>query len=83
MLVDTIQCFCDDDINFDLQLEELGVDTNALREPATERVFHAWVQDKLGSKMIQLQRHTCSRSIKVLSFVILTLTKHILSLRKT
>ena len=37
--------FGDDDINFDLQLETFGVDTNALREPATERVFHAWVQD--------------------------------------
>ena len=37
--------FGDDDINFDLQLEKFGVDTNALREPATEHVFHAWVQD--------------------------------------
>ena len=38
--------FGDDDINFDLQLENFGVDTNALREPApTECVFHAWVQD--------------------------------------
>jgi DNA topoisomerase VI subunit B len=37
--------FGDDDMNFDLQLEKFGVDTNALRAPATERVFHAWVQD--------------------------------------
>ena len=32
-------------MNFDLQLEQFGVDTNTLREPATERGFHAWVQD--------------------------------------
>ena len=37
--------FGDDDMNFDLQLEEFGVDTNALKEPATERVFRAWVED--------------------------------------
>ena len=38
--------FGDDGMNFDLQLlEQFGVDTNTLREPATEHVFHAWVQD--------------------------------------
>jgi hypothetical protein len=37
--------FGDDDMNFDLQLEQFGVDTNALRAPATERLFHAWVED--------------------------------------
>jgi hypothetical protein len=37
--------FGDDDINFDLQLEQFGVDTKALKEPATERVFCAWVED--------------------------------------
>jgi hypothetical protein len=37
--------FGDDDINFDLGLEKFGVDTNALRAPVTERLFHAWVQD--------------------------------------
>jgi hypothetical protein len=37
--------FGDDDMNFDLQLEEFGVDTKALKEPATERVFCAWVED--------------------------------------
>jgi hypothetical protein len=37
--------FGDDDMNFDLQLEEFGVDTNALKGPATECVFHAWVED--------------------------------------
>ncbi len=37
--------FGDDVMNFDLQLEQLGVDTNDLKEPATERVFHAWVED--------------------------------------
>ncbi len=37
--------FGDDDMNFDLQLEQFGVDTNALKEPATEHVFRAWVED--------------------------------------
>ncbi len=37
--------FGDDDMNFDLQLEEFSVDINALKEPATERVFGAWVED--------------------------------------
>ncbi len=36
--------FGDGDMNFDLRLEELGVDTIALQEPATERVFCAWVE---------------------------------------
>ena len=31
--------------SFDLQLEEFGVDTNALKEGVTERVFRAWVED--------------------------------------
>jgi hypothetical protein len=37
--------FGDDDMNFDLQLEQFGVDTKALKEPATEHVFRAWVED--------------------------------------
>ena len=37
--------FGDDDMNFDLQLEKYGVLTNVLREPATDRVFRAWVED--------------------------------------
>jgi hypothetical protein len=37
--------FGDDDINFDLQLENFGVDMWALKEPAIERVFQAWVED--------------------------------------
>jgi hypothetical protein len=32
-------------MNFDLQLEQFGVDTKALKEPATEHVFRAWVED--------------------------------------
>ncbi len=37
--------FGDDDMNFDLQLEQFGVNTKALKEPATEHVFGAWVED--------------------------------------
>ena len=36
--------FGDDDINFDLQLEKFGVETDVLKEPAIERIFHAWVE---------------------------------------
>lgn len=32
-------------MNFDLQLEKFGVDTNQLRERVVQRVFHAWVED--------------------------------------
>ena len=37
--------FGDDDINFDMQLEQFGVDMGALKEPAVERIFRAWVED--------------------------------------
>lgn len=37
--------FGDDDINFDMQLEQFGVDTEALKEPAVDRVFRAWVEE--------------------------------------
>jgi hypothetical protein len=37
--------FGDDDINFDMQLERYDVDTGALKEPAVERIFWAWVED--------------------------------------
>ena len=37
--------FCDDDINFDLQLEKLDVDSDALKEPQVLRIFKAWVED--------------------------------------
>ena len=37
--------FGDDDINFDMQLERFDVDTGALKEPAVERIFRAWVED--------------------------------------
>ena len=37
--------FGDDDINFDLQLEKFGVNTDILKEPAVERIFHAWVEE--------------------------------------
>ena len=44
---DTMQCLemRDDDINFDLQLESLGVDMGALKEPAIDHLFWAWVKD--------------------------------------
>ena len=31
--------------SFDLQLEQLGVDMQQLKEPATTRIFRAWVED--------------------------------------
>ncbi len=31
--------FGEDDINFDLQLEKFGVDTNILKEPAVQHIF--------------------------------------------
>ncbi len=37
--------FGDGNINFDLQLESFDVDMGALKEPAIERVFWAWVED--------------------------------------
>jgi hypothetical protein len=37
--------FGEDDINFDLQLEQFGVDTNILKEPAVQHIFLAWVED--------------------------------------
>ncbi len=36
--------FGDDSINFDLQLESFGVDMWALKGPAIECVFWAWVE---------------------------------------
>ena len=35
----------DDDMNFDLELENFGVDTGALKVREVERVFRAWVED--------------------------------------
>jgi hypothetical protein len=37
--------FGDDGIIFDLQLKTFGVDMGALKEPPTEHVFQAWVED--------------------------------------
>ncbi len=37
--------FGDDDINFDLQLEKFGVNTDILKEPAVERIFCSWVEE--------------------------------------
>ncbi len=36
--------FGDDNINFNLQLEKFGVNTDILKEPAVERIFHSWVK---------------------------------------
>jgi hypothetical protein len=40
-----IAMFGDDDINFDMQLERFDVDMGALKEPAVERIFRAWVEE--------------------------------------
>ena len=37
--------FGEDDINFDLQLENFGDDTNILKDPAVQHIFCAWVED--------------------------------------
>ena len=37
--------FGEDDINFDLQLEQFGVDTSILKEPAVQHIFCVWVED--------------------------------------
>jgi hypothetical protein len=37
--------FGEDDLNFDLQLEKFGVNTNILKKPAVQRIFRAWVED--------------------------------------
>jgi hypothetical protein len=37
--------FGDDDINFDMQLERFDEDTGALKEPAVEHIFRAWVEE--------------------------------------
>jgi hypothetical protein len=37
--------FGDDNINFDLQLKKFDVNTGILKEPAVQRIFHAWVED--------------------------------------
>jgi hypothetical protein len=37
--------FCDDNINFDLQLEMWDVDPDGLKEPEVQRVFQLWVED--------------------------------------
>jgi len=35
----------DDDVAFDLDLENFGVDTNQYKEDVPSRLFHAWVED--------------------------------------
>ncbi len=40
--------FGDEDINFDLQLEKFGVNTDILKEPAVERIFRLWVEEWEG-----------------------------------
>ncbi len=37
--------FCDDNINFDIQLEMWNVDSDGLNEPEVQRVFHTWIED--------------------------------------
>ncbi len=43
--------FCDDDINFDLQLEMWDVDPDRLKEPEVQCVFHTFTHGyKIGKK---------------------------------
>ena len=37
--------FGDDDMNFNLQLEEWEVDTDALKESEVIQLFHGWVEE--------------------------------------
>jgi hypothetical protein len=37
--------FGDNDINFDLQLKKLSVNTGILKEPEVQRIFCLWVED--------------------------------------
>jgi hypothetical protein len=37
--------FGDDVINFDLQLEKFGVNTDILKEPSVDHIFCSWVED--------------------------------------
>ena len=39
-----LNMFGNDDINFDLQLEQWDVDTNELKVPEVMRIFRAWVE---------------------------------------
>jgi len=39
------QMFGDDDMDFDLQLEKVGINTGALKVREYQRVFRAWVED--------------------------------------
>jgi len=78
--------FGEDDINFDLQLEKFGVDTNLLKEPAVQCIFRTWVEDweqDARKKMTLWQRRNCFRSIEVLSFTIPTLTMVFVFMIKT
>ena len=65
-----------------MQLERFDVDTGALKEPAVERIFRAWVEDweeKPERRMIVLRRHVCLQSIKDLFSMIWTQGVHCLS----
>jgi hypothetical protein len=68
--------FGNDNINFDLQLEKFGVNSDILKEPAVERIFCSWVEaweEEARKRMTVCQRPSCFRSIKVLSFMTPTL----------
>ncbi len=78
--------FGDDDMYFDLQLEQFGVDNNVLREPATERVFHAWVEDwenEIRFKNDSVTEARLLQKYKGLVFSDPDNNKYIQSLRKT
>lgn len=78
--------FGDDDINFDLQLENFGINTSVLRQPVVQRIFRAWVEDweqEDRHVMILLQRLVCSQSTRILSLMILIRGRQCLSGTKT
>ena len=49
--------------SFDLQLENFGVDTTPLKEPATHRIFRAWLEDW---EQEAIQKDCCVAEAKLL-----------------
>jgi hypothetical protein len=45
MPLERMQCLEMTISTHDLQLEKFGVNTNILKEPAVERIFHSWVEE--------------------------------------
>ena len=75
-----LNIFGNDGINFDLQLKKWDVDTNELKEPETVRIFRAWVEP-WGESIRKIPDPVAEarRIIRILFFMTLTITRHILS----